>query len=106
MTIRLWASAVAALIALLLAAMFWSVGVASECSTPPEPAWLPGLASFALFVACGAYVMGAGDRRLRVGVFVLSGLVVVGYVWGLTQSLPLVYQTEISCAADGARPLR
>ena len=106
MILRLWASAAISFIALLLAALVWSVGPASECSAAQGPAWLEGLAFFALSVACGAYVIATGESRQRLAMFISFAVVVAGYVWGLAQSLPSVYATEIACAADGARPLR
>lgn len=106
MTTRIWASTVVSLIALLLAALLWSVGEASECSTAQNLNWLAGLPLFALFVAAGTYVIAAGDRRQRLVLFISSGLVVAGYVWVLAQSLPGVFQTEIACAASGERPTR
>lgn len=105
MTARLWLSAAISLIAFVIAALLWSIGPASECSTAQGPDWLGGLAIFTVSVACGAYVIAAGDRRQRLAVFVCSAVVVAVYVWGLTQSLPLVFKTEISCATHGERPL-
>ena len=102
---RVWASAVASLIVLLIAGLFWSVGPASECSTSQELTWLAGLPFFAVSVACGTYVIAVGDRRQRLTVFLSFAVVWAGYVWGLAQSLPLVFGIEISCAAEGARPL-
>jgi len=104
MTVRIWASAAVSLIALLAALLLWSVGPASECSTPQGLDWLTGLTLFVVFAASGAYVIAFGDRRQRLVQFIASSLFIVGYFGVLAQSLPSVFATEIACAAQGQRP--
>ena len=103
MTMRVWASAIVSLVGLLVAVLMWSVGQASECSTPLELNWLPGLVPFLVFQLFGTYAIALGDRRQRLAVFIASSVVIAAYVWGLAQSLPSAISTEIACAAQGDR---
>ena len=101
--LRGWVAVAGSAVGLAIAGLVASVGPASECSTPHEIHW--GLAApfFAMFLVAGGYVAAAGTRAQRLTLFLAAGAVMAGYVSGLAASLPLVFQTEIGCAADGAR---
>lgn len=80
-----------------------SIPVASECSTPHELRWWVAAPFFAFYVVAGAYVMVIGGRALRLLLFIGTALAVAAYVAGLSMALPLIIETEISCAAAGER---
>jgi len=103
MELRLWISAAASLALLVAAGLNWSVAPASDCNTAHAVDWVRGLPFFALFLAAGAYVVGAGHRSQRLFVFLGSGLIVCGYAWGWSQSLPMVVGAEVACTAGGER---
>ena len=98
-----WVAVVGAAISLGIAGLGWSVGPASECSTPQLLHFSLGLLPFGLFAAVGAYVIARGSVAQRLTLFAASTIIFIGYVWGLSLSLPMVFATEISCAADGNR---
>lgn len=86
-----------------LAAVLASIPVASECSTPHGIGEWPEAVMFGGYALAGAYIFGFGSRAQRLFLFGASVLITAGYIVGLSLSLPMVYQTEASCAAQGAR---
>lgn len=92
-----------AVIGLAIAALTVSIGPASECSTAQEVHWWIASPFFILFILAGGYVMTTGSIAQRLTLLVFVGLVMASYVAVLTLSLPMVFETEISCAASGAR---
>jgi hypothetical protein len=98
-----WCLAALAAGAFAFAGLASSVGPASECSTPHAVHWHIAALPFLLFVAAGGYVFARGGAAVRLLLFAWICLVLAGYVAGLSMSLPMVYETEIGCAQDGAR---
>lgn len=92
-----------AVIGLAIAALTVAIDPASECSTAQEVHWWIASPFFTLFILAGGYVMTTGCIAQRLTLFVFVGLVIASYVAVLTLSLPMVFETEISCAASGAR---
>jgi hypothetical protein len=98
-----WIVVASAAFGLGIAALAASVGPASECSTAHEVHWWIAAPFFILFLGAGAYATAAGTKAQRLTLFVAVGMVMAGYVAGLALSLPMVFETEIGCAADGLR---
>lgn len=101
--LRTWIAVAGAAGGLAVAGLAASVGPASECSTPHEVHYWAATPFFILFLVAGGHVMAAGSAAQRLTLFVALGVVMAGYVAGLALSLPMVFETEIGCAADGAR---
>lgn len=102
-TARGWIAVIVAGGALTASYFTASIPVASECSTPHELRWWVAAPFFALYVVAGAYVMAAGGRAHRLLLFIGTALGVAVYVGGLSMALPLIIETEISCAAARER---
>lgn len=98
-----WLAASGAILALALAMLFWGLAPASECSTPHQIHFWGGLPVFGLFVATGCYVAARGTVTQRLLFFLASAAIIAVYVAVLSQSLSMVIQTEIGCAAEGLR---
>jgi hypothetical protein len=98
-----WSASGAAAILLALAMLMWSITPASECTTPQNVNWWKGLLPFALAVTAGAYAIAYGSRAQRLAVFLASAVVVCGYAWILSESLPEAITTAINCAAAAKR---
>lgn len=98
-----WIAVIVAGGALTAAYLTASIPVASECITPHELRWWVAAPFFALYAVAGAYVMAVGGRALRLLLFIGTVLTVAVYVAGLSMALPLIIETEISCAAAGER---
>ena len=98
-----WVASGTAVILLALAMLIWSVAPASECSTFQGINWWMGLLPFVLAVAADTYAIAFGSRPQRLTLFLISMAIVAGYVWTLSQSLPIAFATEISCAAEAKR---
>lgn len=98
-----WLVTIGATIALATAMLLWGLAPASECSTPQEIHWWSGLPVFVFYVAAGCYIAAQGTLAQRLLLFITSAGIIVVYVAILSQSLPIVIQTEISCAAQGLR---
>ncbi|HZF94176.1 MAG TPA: hypothetical protein VEZ20_04795 [Allosphingosinicella sp.] len=98
-----WCLAALAAGAFAFALLASSVAPASECSTPHSVHWHIAALPFLLFVAAGGYVFFWGGAAVRLLLFAWMCLVLAGYVAGLGLSLPIVYETEISCARQGMR---
>lgn len=98
-----WFAATGAALALGIALLLWSVAPASECTTPQQVQWWAGLAPFCLSVVAGGYTALRGTAAQRLLLLVVSAVLVAGYVWALSRSLPIVIDTEVTCAASGAQ---
>lgn len=98
-----WVVVAGAVLGVIMAAFVASLRPASECSTAQEIHWRIAAPFFMLFLAAGFYVMAAGSVAQRLTLFVALGSVMAVYVAGLALSLPDLFQTEISCAAQGMR---
>ena len=93
----------AAIFGLAIAGFLTSLPPASECSTAQEMHWLLAAPFFALFVIAGAYAIVKGSIAQRVILFIAVAAISAAYVHFLSVSLPMVFETEISCAARGER---
>jgi hypothetical protein len=93
----------AAIIGLAIAGFLSSLPPASECSTAHKIHWLLAAPFFSLFVVAGAYAIVKGSVAQRIILFIAVAMIIAGYVTGLSSSLPMVFETEISCAAQGGR---
>lgn len=100
---RRWSATIGAVVALALAGFIASIPPASECSTPHGVHAWAAAPSFAVFLVLGSYVVAIASIAQRLALFVMSALVIAGFVAGLALSLPMVFDTEISCAAHGER---
>ena len=98
-----WVATAGAIAGLALAAMLASIPIASECSTRHEVHAWEAAPFFAVFFLGGAYVVALGSVAQRLTLFIASSLIIAGFVAGLAMSLPMVFDTEISCAALGHR---
>lgn len=98
-----WATTIGAVLAFALAMLIWGLGPASECSTPHQIHRWAGVLPFAFFVAAGAFMSARGTAAQRLLLFVASAVTIAAYVWVLSLSLPMVIETEISCAATAQR---
>jgi hypothetical protein len=98
-----WLVTIGATIFLATAMLLWGLVPASECSTPQEIHWFTGFPVFVFFLAAGCYIATRGTLAQRLLLFIASAAIVAGYVATLSQSLPMVLQLEISCAAQGLR---
>ena len=98
-----WLASGASIVLLALAMLIWSVAPASECSPTQNIDWWMGLLPFVLAVAAGAYALTVGSRAQRLTLFLISMAIIAGYVRTLSQSLPIAFATEISCAAEAKR---
>jgi cytochrome bd-type quinol oxidase subunit 2 len=101
--LRRWAAVAAAAVGLAMAGLVASIAPASECSTAQEVHWGIAAPFFAIFLLAGAYSIAAGTRAQRLTLFLAIATVMAAYVAGFALSLPRVFQTEIGCAAEGAR---
>jgi hypothetical protein len=101
--LRGWVAVVGAATGLAIAGITASVSVASECSAAHEVHWWLAAPFFALFLFVGGYIFAAGSTAQRLTLFVALAVTIAGYVAGLALSLPMAFETEIACAADGAR---
>ncbi len=94
-----WLATIGSIIALTVAMLSWGLTPASECSTSHSIDWWRGLSFFATFVVAGGFIAARGNTAQRVLLFLTSAAVIAGYVAVLSQSLPIVIQTEIGCTA-------
>ena len=101
---RRWGATIGAVLALAVAGLIASIPPASECSTPHDVHALAAAPFFAVFLVRGSYGVAVASIEQRLALFLTSALVIGGGgVAGLALSLPMVFDTEISCAAQGER---
>jgi hypothetical protein len=95
-----------ALLLLGLAAMMAMVVPASDCVTHQGPQLAGALAALALYALAGGYVVWSGTREQRMLLFSLSVAIAAGYVYGLSQTLPMVVGSRSDCAQEMGDPQR
>ena len=98
-----WPAVGIAALAFGFAMLLWGLAPASECGTPHEIRWPAGFLPFLVFLAAGSQTVVRGDVAQRLVLFVTVATTIAAYTWLLSRSVPMVIQTEISCAARAHR---
>jgi hypothetical protein len=80
--------------------LVWGLPPASDCGTPHQILWWPGLFPFALFVAAGGYTAWRGTVGQRLLLFLTTAAIVVAYILVLSSALQIAIDTERARAVN------
>jgi len=95
---KTWLALLAALVFLGFAAMFALVPITSDCSTSLMPKLHVALVFLLLHIGAGAYLSVRGDAGQRMFLFLGSAVILLGYGFAMSFTLPFAYESAASHA--------